>query len=132
MTTTKKRSPSSRKETSSVGLTQVAPSVPLARAVREGFGISRKLFSRLTGYSERALADWEAGKSLSEPSRQRLIEMQRLQNALARVMRAEFISEWLLTPNESFGNLKPLEVIERGEVDRIWRMIYQLEAGIPE
>ena len=26
-------------------------------------------------------------------------------------------------------NLKPLEVIERGETDRIWRIIYDLEAG---
>jgi hypothetical protein len=46
-------------------------------------------------------------------------------------MRAEFIGSWLKTPNEAFSGLKPIEVIERGEVDRIWRMIYELESGIP-
>jgi hypothetical protein len=42
-----------------------------------------------------------------------------------------FTSEWLTTPNEAFGDLKPIEVIERGEVDRIWRMIYYIESGQP-
>jgi hypothetical protein len=31
--------------------------------------------------------------------------------------------------NEAFGGLKPLKVIERGEVDRLWTMIYHLESG---
>jgi hypothetical protein len=26
---------------------------------------------------------------------------------------------------------RPIEVIERGEIDRIWRMIYQPESGVP-
>jgi len=34
-------------------------------------------------------------------------------------------------PTDAFDGLKPLEVIERGEVDRLWRMIYLLEAGLP-
>jgi DNA-binding transcriptional regulator YiaG len=99
--------------------------------LRAGLGVSRKLFSRLTGYSERAIADWEAGKELSESSRQRIAEMERLQKALARVMKAEHISQWLQEPNKAFGGLKPVEVVERGEVDRIWRMIYELESGAP-
>ena len=59
------------------------------------------------------------------------IDRQRLQQALAGVMRPDFIGPWLRTPNEAFSGLKPMEVIERGEVDRIWRMIYELEAGVP-
>jgi hypothetical protein len=38
---------------------------------------------------------------------------------------------WLDTPNDGFGGLKPLEVIERGEIDRLWNMIYYLESGVP-
>jgi hypothetical protein len=34
-------------------------------------------------------------------------------------------------PNEAFGGLKPLEVIERGEIDRIWQMIHLLRSGTP-
>ena len=99
--------------------------------VREAFGLSRRHFSRLTGFSERAIASWEGGKVLSDSSRQRMVEMQRLQKALARVMDPEFIAEWLQTPNQELDNLKPLEVVERGEIDRLWRLIYYLESGTP-
>jgi DNA-binding transcriptional regulator YiaG len=102
------------------------------RALRDHLGINRKVFSRAIGFSERAIADWEADKPLSEASRQRMREMTRLHAALARVMKAEFIGTWLTTPVEEFDGLKPLEVIERGEIDRIWRMIYRLESGIPD
>ena len=57
--------------------------------------------------------------------------MGRLQDALSGVMHADYVGEWLTTPNDAFGGLKPIEVIERGEVDRLWRMIYQLESGMP-
>jgi hypothetical protein len=36
---------------------------------------------------------------------------------------------WLDTPNDAFGGLKPVEVTERGEADRLWRMIYFLGSG---
>lgn len=99
--------------------------------LREELGLTRRLFARLTGYSERALADWEGGRELSEPSRQRMVEMQRLQAGLARVMQPDFIGRWLQSPNDAFGGLKPIEVVERGEIDRLWKMIHQLESGQP-
>jgi transcriptional regulator with XRE-family HTH domain len=109
----------------------VTASSPLVRQTREALGVSRKTFSRLTGYSERAIAAWEGGESLSPKSRQRLLEMHRLQRGLAGVMEAEAIGDWLETPNPAFERLKPLEVIERGEIDRVWQMIFLLESGDP-
>lgn len=101
------------------------------RELRDNLGLNRKLFSRLTGYSERAVADWESGKELSDSTRQRLTEIQRLQLALVRVMQADFVGTWLQTPNPAFDGFKPIEIVERGEIDRLWRMIHRLEAGIP-
>ena len=43
----------------------------------------------------------------------------------------EQLDAWLETPNEGFGGSQPLQVIERGEIDRVWRMVYFLESGIP-
>jgi transcriptional regulator with XRE-family HTH domain len=103
----------------------------LVEQVREDLGVSRRLFARLTGYSERAIAAWEAGRELSEASRQRILETRRLEKALTRVMKPAAIAAWLEAPNRAFRGLKPLEVIERGEVDRIWRMIFELESGTP-
>lgn len=101
------------------------------RQLRERFGVSRKIFSRVVGFSERAIAGWESEKPLSEACLQRMREMSRLQDALAGVMREDFVGRWLNAPNDAFDGLKPIEVIERGELDRIWRMIYQLESGVP-
>lgn len=38
---------------------------------------------------------------------------------------------WLTAPNDAFDGLKPLEVIERGESDRIWQMIFLMRSGSP-
>jgi hypothetical protein len=53
-----------------------------------------------------------------------------LRERLAQVVRADFIPQWLETPNQAFGGLKPRELIERGQIDQLWRMIFYLESGI--
>src|SRR5207253_1093119 len=110
--------------------TSTAAVVPLVRAVREKMLLPRKIFSRLTGFSERAIADWESGKPISEPGLRRIREMDRLQQRLAEVIRPAAIPEWLQKPNPALGGLKPLEAIERGEMDRLWNMIFYLESGV--
>jgi len=45
-------------------------------------------------------------------------------------LRSRFVGKWLETPNDAFGGLKPLEVIERGEIDRIWQMVHTLRSGV--
>lgn len=52
-----------------------------------------------------------------------------LHEALAQVMQTEAIPSWLDTPNPAFEGLKPLEVVERGQIDRLWRMLFHLEVG---
>jgi DNA-binding transcriptional regulator YiaG len=98
--------------------------------VRKDLALSRREFSRLTGYSERAIANWESGRTPDEPALRRIKEIDRLRARLARVIKPPFIAEWLSTPNDEFDGLKPLEVVERGEVDRLWDMIFYLESGI--
>jgi len=99
-------------------------------AVRDRLGLSRKMFSRLAGFSERAIADWEGGKRVSEPGLRRIKELDRFRERLSEVMAADAIPSWLDTPSEAFAGLKPIEVIERGEIDRLWNMIFYLESGV--
>ena len=120
----------SRQNATAMLKVQPSPS-ELASKVRDGFGVTRKTFSRMTGLSERTLASFESGGSLSDAGLRRLREMERLQERLARVMKREFIPQWLETPNDGFGGLKPVEVLERGETDRIWTMLFYLESGTP-
>jgi hypothetical protein len=120
MATTHRRTPES------------SPPVPFVAAVRAKLRLPRKTFSRMTGFSERAIAGWESGKApISEPGLRRIREIERFQERLAQVVDAEAIPAWLETPNPAFDDLKPLEVIERGEIDRLWNMLFYLESGVP-
>ena len=114
--------------------TAVKLTVPAGKAdvslVRLKGGLTRKLFARITGFSERAIAGWESGEPLSDAARRRLLETERFRERLAQVVKPEAIAEWLDTPNDAFGSLKPVEVIERGEIDRLWSMIFYLESGV--
>ncbi len=100
------------------------------KQIRAEVGVSIRLLSRLTGFSQRAIAGWESGAPVSEPARRRLLEIERFRSRLAEVVQPDSIPEWLDTPNEAFEGLKPVEVIERGEIDRLWNMIFYLESGV--
>jgi len=99
--------------------------------LRQRLKLKQAVFARLLPVSLRTLATLESGAPPTEGVARRLHELERLTNALAEVMTKESLGPWLLHPNEAFDGLKPLEVIDRGESDRIWEMIYFLRAGAP-
>jgi DNA-binding transcriptional regulator YiaG len=99
--------------------------------LRKRLQLNQSVFARLLPVSIRSLATLESGAAPSEAVARRLVELERLTDALTEVMREDFLGEWVQTPNEAFDRLKPLEVIDRGESDRIWSMIYFLRSGVP-
>jgi DNA-binding transcriptional regulator YiaG len=99
------------------------------RELRDTLRLSRPLFARLMGCSERTLANWESGRHLPDIYKSRLNELQRLYTELSEAVDPKILGSWITTPNEEFNGLKPLELIERGETFRIWRMIFLLETG---
>ena len=101
------------------------------RELRDLMGLPRPIFGRLMGCSERALANWETGKPIQEIYKHRLNELRKLYTELADIVDSKSIGEWLTTPNEEFDGLKPVELIERGEMFRIWRMLFLLKSGTP-
>ena len=98
--------------------------------VRNRLGVSQEELARITGYSVRAVAGWEAGKKLSGAARQKVMETERLRAALAEIVPPAELGEWMRTPNLAFEGQTPIQVIERGEADRIWRMIIQIDSGV--
>jgi hypothetical protein len=77
------------------------------------------------------VAKWSQGESPSPKQEKALVEMDRLLDGLARVMEPVQVSRWLKSPNAAFDGSTPLQVVERGELDRIWRMLFDLESGQP-
>lgn len=107
------------------------PADPLRR-LRHDLGLSRADFGRLVGLSERSVTSWEAGAELKDASRRTIVEVGRLYAKLRESFATpERLSAWLKTPNKAFEGCQPLQVIERGEIDRLWRMVYFLESGSP-
>jgi hypothetical protein len=92
--------------------------------------MNRATFARLVPISVRHLASIESGQEPTENIQRRLTELHRVAQALSEVIQKGAIGPWLTRPNEAFDGLKPVEVIERGEVDRIWQMIYCLRSGV--
>jgi len=86
-------------------------------------------YTRLVGASRRAVASWLAGDAPSRANQRALSEMSRLLVALAEVVPTPHIGQWLDTPNPAFEGSTPLQVIERGESDRVWCMIWEIKTG---
>ena len=103
----------------------------LAVRLRHRMQLNQTLFARLLPVSVRTLATLESGKPPTEVVARRLNELLRLTNALSEVIQKESLGAWLKVPNPAFNGLKPLEVIDRGETDRIWSMIFYLRSGVP-
>ena len=95
------------------------------------YAISYDTLTRMTGFSLRAVSNWSQGSKPSSSTARRLTEIKRLFAALEKLVSPEGIGPWLKEPNPAFDGSTPLQVIERGETDRIWRMVYELESGEP-
>lgn len=99
------------------------------RTFCNSFGVTQDSFTRLSGFSPRAVAHWAGGRTPSGSAQRRLAELARLFEALAEMVDPKAIGEWLKRPSPAFDGSTPLQVIERGETDRIWRMIWELQTG---
>jgi DNA-binding transcriptional regulator YiaG len=118
---------------------RVATSVSKARAIsaaspiaalRVSLGMPRGRFARLVGRTERALIEWENGRAQPQGlSQQRVHELERLTESLAKLFDIKTLGVWFETPNAALGGFKPVEIIERGESDKLWRMVFELESG---
>ena len=86
---------------------------------------------RLTGFSPRSVANWSQGELPSPKQEKALVEMDRLFDALGRVIDSAKIGRWLTQPNQALDGSTPIQVVERGEIDRLWRMLFDLESGQP-
>jgi len=99
------------------------------RRLSRVYHLSNEALSRVTGASPRTVAYWNAGTPPQRSTAQKIREVTRLFDALADIIDKKVIGQWLQRPNQQFDGSTPLQVMERGETDRLWRMIWQLREG---
>ena len=96
---------------------------------RKEVGLNRPTFARLASVSERTLATYEKLPQLSAPAKAQVTEAVRLIKALSEFIPVQELAAWLQTPNSGFDGRSPKEMIEAGERDLLWEMVYQTRQG---
>src|SRR5437879_2823921 len=124
-----KRSFSGAKAKASSSLLAPQKSEADVRRLSRTYNLSNEAVSRVTGASPRTVSYWNAGIAPQRSSAQKIREVTRLFDALSDIIKAKTIGPWLQRPNDAFDGSTPLQVMERGENDRLWRMIWQLREG---
>jgi len=98
------------------------------RTLRQQYGLSQALLARLLDVSLRTVSGLESG---SAATARNLIQVNRLCGALAEAMKSGYVGRWLDEPNEMLGGLKPVEAVERGQIDLVWQVVEGLRSGSP-
>lgn len=121
------------------GKTLPAPSAlrvrnaPVAQTVRKTYGLSQRLLARLLGVPATNLARWERADELPPATRAKLKTMAGLLRSLSRVIPKADLPAWLITPNDacrSVGGRAPVDLMAKGQFDKIEAMIYFFESGV--
>ena len=99
--------------------------------LRVNLGLTREVFGRLVNVSVRAIAQIETTAKKVDKLHRNYIEVQRLCESLSEVVDPASLGTWFSTPCQAFGGSKPIDVIDRGEIDRLWEMFYRLRSGSP-
>jgi DNA-binding transcriptional regulator YiaG len=99
------------------------------RDLRQRHGLSQGLLARLLDVSLRTVSGLESRSVAPAQLRRNLVQVNRLCGALAEAMESGYVGKWLDEPNEMLGGLKPVEAVERGQIDLVWQVVEGLRSG---
>lgn len=102
----------------------------LLRLYADIFHITQTMLSGMTGMTFRSPKK-SRPRLLSQKQEKDLTELDRLLTALSRIMPPSSIGPWFERANPAFDGRSPLHLLQDGENDRIWRMLYDLSSGQP-
>ncbi|HEX7172496.1 MAG TPA: transcriptional regulator [Candidatus Limnocylindria bacterium] len=98
---------------------RVAPVQP--RDLRELFRLSRERLARLIGVSAKTVERWEAKpvRPARDEVRARMAQLHEIADLGTAVYSREGLADFLDAPLAEWGGLTALQLIERGEADRV-------------
>ncbi len=99
--------------------------------LREFASISEHDLAAVTGAEPDAVQAWLDGRSApTRPQADRLVELAVIVQRLARTMRPDAIPGWLNTPIPVLDAHPPLELIARGDYERVARVVSSFESPV--
>jgi transcriptional regulator with XRE-family HTH domain len=98
---------------------QVTPIQP--RDLRDAFRLSRERLARLIGVSAKTVERWEARptRPARDETRARMAQLREIADLGAAVYTREGLAAFLDAPLAEFEGLSALQLIERGQADRV-------------
>jgi hypothetical protein len=88
-----------------------------------------EMLAKALSVSRRSISGWLSGQEPERINRVRINEFGRLVSELRSIVKPGKLRSWWNQPVENFGGSSPLQVLERGETDRLWRMIWEIREG---
>jgi hypothetical protein len=92
-------------------------------------GMNYDMLARALSVSRRSISGWLSGHAPERINRVRINEFGRLVTELRTIIKPEKLKGWWNQPVANFAGSTPLQILERGETDRIWRMIWEIREG---
>ena len=87
--------------------------------------------ARVVGTSPRSITRWQATRAVPRrDSEERLLELKAVVDLLTGLLREEPARLWLRTPNPDLSYEKPLDVVAKGEYQRVIDSIMALAEGV--
>ena len=98
---------------------QSAPFQP--RDLRQAFRLSRERLARLIGVSAKTVERWEARptRPARDDTRARMAQLREIAELGASVYTREGLADFLDAPLSEFDGLTALQLMERGEADKV-------------
>jgi transcriptional regulator with XRE-family HTH domain len=98
---------------------QYAPFQP--RDLRQAFRLSRERLARLVGVSAKTVERWEARptRPARDDTRARMAKLREIAELGASVYTREGLADFLDAPLAEFDGLTALQLMERGEADKV-------------
>jgi transcriptional regulator with XRE-family HTH domain len=91
------------------------------RDLRDALRLSRERLARLIGVSAKTIERWEARpvRPARDETRERIAKLREIADLGATVYTRERLGDFMATPLPEHGGLTPLQLVERGEADRV-------------
>ena len=116
------------------------PTFPVNEAPDRFAACSRKLRSRLeltpaelaraVASSEQTVNDWESTAKANPDAAADVEELAHFCDEFRHYfVNPNELPGWMRAANPAFGGLTPLQVVARGEIERLWRMLHMLSGG---
>lgn len=99
--------------------------------ITKDFSISIENLARFLNASTRTVMRWK--KERVKPSlhhRERLEKMAYIDRRLRQVLKPDAIERWLHAHNDSLGGKRPIDLLAKGQYDKLLAAIAQLEEGV--